>query len=213
MLTVFEIYASIQGESTHVGRPCVFVRLAACDLRCTWCDTPYAFTGGRKMSIDDVLETVEPLGCRLVEITGGEPLLQAEAPALMTRLIERGYEVLLETGGHLPLDEVPDDVVAIVDVKCPGSGEAQRMHWPNLEQLSPHDEVKFVIADRADFDYACDVLARHDLARRTAAVLFSPVHGVLAPADLARWMLDARTPARLQIQAHKYIWDKDARGV
>jgi 7-carboxy-7-deazaguanine synthase len=213
MLTVFEIYASIQGESTHVGRPCVFVRLAACDLRCTWCDTPYAFTGGRKMSVEDVLAAVEPLGCRLVEITGGEPLLQAEAPELMAHLIEQGYEVLLETGGHLPIDDVPDEVVAIVDVKCPGSGEAQKMHWPNLDQLSPRDEVKFVIADRADFDYACDVLTRHDLSSRTAAVLFSPVHGVLAPADLARWMLEARTPARLQIQAHKYIWDKDARGV
>jgi len=213
MLTVFEIYASIQGESTHVGRPCIFVRLAACDLRCTWCDTPYAFTGGRKMSVDDVLAAVKPLGCPLVEITGGEPLLQAEAPELMTRLIEHGYEVLLETGGHLPLDDVPDEVVAIVDVKCPGSGEAQRMHWPNLDQLSRRDEVKFVIADRTDFDYACDVLARHDLSSRTAAVLFSPVHGVLAAADLARWMLDARTPARLQIQAHKYIWDKDMRGV
>ena len=213
MLRVFEIYASIQGESTHVGRPCVFVRLAACDLRCTWCDTPYAFTGGRKMSVDEVLAAVAPLGCRLVEVTGGEPLLQAEAPELMARLIAQGYDVLLETGGHLPLDDVPDEVVAIVDVKCPGSGEADRMHWPNLDQLSSHDEVKFVIADRADFDYACDVLARHDLCARTAAVLFSPVHGVLAPADLARWMLDARTPARLQIQAHKYIWDKDARGV
>ena len=165
------------------------------------------------MTVDEVVDAVAPLGCPLVEITGGEPMLQAEAPRLMSSLLERGYVVLLETGGHLPLDDVPDEVVAIVDVKCPGSGESHRMHWPNLDQLSPHDEVKFVIADRVDFDYACDVVARHDLSTRTAAVLFSPVHGVLAPADLARWMLDARTPARLQIQAHKYIWDKDARGV
>jgi len=213
MLTVFEIYASIQGESTHAGRLCAFVRLAACDLRCAWCDTPYAFTGGRKMSVDDVIADVAQLGCGLVEVTGGEPLLQAEAPELMARLLAQGYEVLLETGGHLPLDNVPDEVVAIVDVKCPGSGEAHRMHWPNLDDLSIHDEVKFVIADRTDFDYACEVVARHELAGRTGAVLFSPVHDVLAPADLARWMLDARIPARLQIQAHKYIWNKDARGV
>ncbi len=213
MLNVFEIYASIQGESTHVGRPCAFVRLAACDLRCVWCDTPYAFTGGRKMSVDDVLDAIAPLGCPVVEITGGEPLLQPDAVPLMSSLLDRGYTVLLETGGHVPTDDVPDAVIAIVDVKCPGSGEAHRMHWPNLDRLSAHDEVKFVMADRADFDYACEVLRRHDLAARTAAVLFSPVHGVLAPDELARWMLEARVPARLQIQAHKYIWSPQARGV
>ena len=213
MLTVYEIYASIQGESSHAGKPCAFVRLAACDLRCVWCDTAYAFTGGRKMSVDDVVAAVEALGCRLVEITGGEPLLQAEAPRLMQRLLDTGYTVLLETGGHIPIDDVPEAVIAIVDVKCPGSGEATRMHWPNLEQLSPHDEVKFVIADREDFDYACDVVGRHDLAARTAAVLLSPVHGVLPPDELARWMLETRVPARLQIQAHKYIWSPEARGV
>ena len=213
MLTVYEIYASIQGESSHAGKPCAFVRLAACDLRCVWCDTPYAFTGGRKMSVDEVGAAVDALGCRLVEVTGGEPLLQAEAPALMQRFVDAGYTVLLETGGHMPLDDVPDAVIAIVDVKCPGSGEATRMHWPNLEQLSPHDEVKFVIADREDFAYACEVVSRHDLAARTAAVLFSPVHGVLPPDELARWLLDARVPARLQIQAHKYIWSPEARGV
>jgi 7-carboxy-7-deazaguanine synthase len=213
MLTVSEIYLSVQGESTHTGRPCVFVRLAACDLRCRWCDTPYAFTGGRKMSMDAVLNEVRQHECRLVEITGGEPLLQADAGPLMERLLAEGFEVLLETGGHLPLDAVPDDVKAIVDVKCPGSGEAEHVHWPNLDELSPHDEVKFVIQDRADFEYACDVVARHDLAARTAAVLFSPVHGVLAPADLARWMLERRVPARLQLQVHKYIWSPEARGV
>jgi len=212
-LTVYEIYKSIQGESTRAGLPCTFVRLAACDLRCVWCDTPYAFTGGRKMPADDVLAAVEALGCRLVELTGGEPLLQPEAPALMAALIDRGYTVLLETGGHVPITEVPDAVVAIVDVKCPGSGEAQRMHWPNLDELSPHDEVKFVLADRADFDYACDIVRRHDLASRTAAVLFSPVHGALAPDELARWMLETGIAARLQIQAHKYIWDPATRGV
>jgi 7-carboxy-7-deazaguanine synthase len=213
VLTISEIYASIQGESTHVGRPCAFVRLAACNLRCRWCDTPYAFTGGRKMSVDEVLAGVARYGCRLVEITGGEPLLQPAVHDLMARLIGAGHEVLLETGGHLPIDEVPDEVVTIVDVKCPASGEAAHMHWPNLDLLSRRDEVKFVIQDRADFDYAREVVDRHRLAERAAAVLFSPVHGVLHPADLARWMLDEHVPARLQIQAHKYIWSPEARGV
>jgi 7-carboxy-7-deazaguanine synthase len=213
MLTVSEIYVSVQGESTYAGRLCTFVRLAACDLRCRWCDTPYAFTGGRKASIEDVMTEVRRLGCRLVEITGGEPLLQSDSPALMERLLAEGHQVLLETGGHVPIDRVPDEVVAIVDVKCPASGEAHRMHWQNLAELSAHDEVKFVIQDRADFDYACDVVGRHDLPARTAAVLFSPVHGVLEPAELARWMIERRVPARLQLQAHKYIWSPDTRGV
>ena len=213
VLTVYEIYESIQGESTYTGRPCVFIRLAACDLRCVWCDTPYAFTGGRKMSEGDVMSAVAQYGARVVELTGGEPLLQAAVIPLMSRLIAEHYTVLLETGGHLPIDDVPDEVVAIVDVKCPGSGEAGKMRWENLDQLSPHDEVKFVMADRIDFDYASDVVARYKLASRVAAVLFSPVHGALAPADLARWILDARLDVRLQLQAHKYIWHADARGV
>jgi 7-carboxy-7-deazaguanine synthase len=213
MLTIYEIYLSVQGESTHVGRPCAFVRLAACDLRCAWCDTPYAFTGGRKMTVENVVAEVEQLGCRLVEITGGEPLLQKDAPRLMQDLLDRGFEVLLETGGHVPLDDVPEPVVAVVDVKCPASGEAAKMHWPNLDQLSPHDEVKFVIQDRTDFEYAREVVRRYQLEQRTAAVLFSPVHGVLPPSELARWILDDHLPVRLQIQAHKYIWSPDARGV
>jgi 7-carboxy-7-deazaguanine synthase len=213
MLTVYEIYKSIQGESTHAGRPCVFVRLAACDLRCSWCDTPYAFTGGRSLSIDQVVSEVAVLGGDLVELTGGEPLLQREAVPLMERLLDLDFGVLLETGGHIPIDDVPDAVVTIVDVKCPGSGEAARMHWPNLEQLSRHDEVKFVIQDRADFDYAKTIVDAHQLTGRTAAVLFSPVHGVLAPADLARWILDEKLPVRLQLQQHKYIWGADTRGV
>jgi len=195
MLTVSEIYLSIQGESTHTGRPCVFVRLTACNLRCVWCDTPYAFTGGSKKSVDDVLSEIRMLDCRLVELTGGEPLLQPDAIPLMAQLVAEGFEVLLETGGHMPVDEVPDEVVAIVDVKCPGSGESDSMYWPNLDQLSPHDEVKFVIRDRADFDFAVAVVDAHHLAGRVAAVLFSPVFGVLPPADLARWILDAG-PAR-----------------
>lgn len=213
MLTVFEIYESIQGESTHAGRPCVFVRLAACDLRCAWCDTPYAFSGGTKKSVDDVLREVETFGARVVEITGGEPMLQREVTVLMQRLLDAGHEVLLETGGHMALDDVPEAVVAIVDVKCPGSGESSKMHWPNLEQLSAHDEVKFVIADRVDFEYARDVVKRYDLAARAAAVLFSPVHGKVEPAELARWILAARIPVRLQLQQHKYIWSPETRGV
>jgi 7-carboxy-7-deazaguanine synthase len=213
VLTVFEIYRSIQGESTHVGRPCVFVRLAACDLRCTWCDTPYAFTGGTKMSIDEVMTAIRAERCPLVELTGGEPLLQKDAIPLMQRLRDEGFEVLIETGGHLPIHDLPAGVHAIMDVKCPGSGEAEHMHWPNFDVISADHEVKFVICDRADYDYARDVIARHRLADRAAAVLLSPVFGVLPPADLAEWMLADHLPARLQLQSHKYIWAPETRGV
>ena len=213
MLVVHEMYVSVQGESTHTGRPCAFVRLTACDLRCSWCDTPYAFTGGKKMSVDEVVAEVEKLRCLLVEITGGEPLLQPDVIPLMQKLIAAGHEVLVETGGHLPIDKLPAEVVAIVDVKCPGSGEAAKMHWPNLDALRPHDEVKFVITDRADYEYARKVVREHDLASKSEAVLFSPVHGALAPADLAKWLLEDHLPVRLQLQQHKYVWDPQARGV
>jgi 7-carboxy-7-deazaguanine synthase len=213
MLTVFEIYPSIQGESTHTGRPCVFVRLAACDLRCSWCDTPYAFTGGQKMTVDEVVARVAELRCPLVELTGGEPLLQKDAIPLMAQLIETGHEVLIETGGHLSIADVPEPVARIVDVKCPGSGEASKMHWPNLDVLRPRDEVKFVIRDRADYEYARDVVARHQLTDRVAAVLFSPVHGVQDPQALAGWILEDHLTVRLQLQLHKYIWSPETRGV
>lgn len=213
MLTVHEIYLSVQGESTHVGRPCVFVRLTACDLRCTWCDTPYAFTGGRKMSVDDVVAAVRALQCPLVELTGGEPLLQADAIPLMQRLRDEGFEVLVETGGHLPIDRLPAGVHAIMDVKCPGSGEAAKMHWPNLDVITRDHEVKFVIADRADYEYARKVISTHDLGARAGAVLLSPVYGVQRADDLVTWMLEDRLPARLQLQAHKYIWPPETRGV
>jgi 7-carboxy-7-deazaguanine synthase len=213
VLTVYEIYLSVQGESTYVGRPCVFVRLAACDLRCRWCDTPYAFTGGKKMSVEEVVARVEQSQCELVEITGGEPLLQPEVYPLMTRLVERGRQVLLETGGHRSTENVPAGVVIILDVKCPASGESDKMHWPNLERLRVHDEVKFVIQDRADFDYACDVVRRFDLTSGGRAVLLSPVHDVLAPAVLVQWILDSHLPVRLQLQTHKYIWSPETRGV
>jgi 7-carboxy-7-deazaguanine synthase len=213
MLTVSETYLSIQGESTHVGRPCVFVRLTACNLRCSWCDTPYAFSGGRSQTVDEVLADVRAFDCRLVEITGGEPLLQPDAIPLMERLVTEGFEVLLETGGHLPIQPVPAGVVKIVDVKCPASGEAEKMHWPNLDALAPGDEVKFVIRDRVDFQYAADVVARYALTDRVRAVLFSPVFGVLAPDELAKWILEAHVPARLQLQTHKYVWAPETRGV
>jgi 7-carboxy-7-deazaguanine synthase len=213
MLTVNEIFHSIQGESTFAGEPCVFVRLTACDLRCRWCDTPYAFHEGRRMSIDEVAGVVEAYGCPLVEITGGEPLLQADAAPLMSRLVEAGKTVLVETGGHRSIDGVPAGVVRIMDIKCPGSGEASKMDWSNLARLSGRDQVKFVVADRADYDYARGVLERERLHERCAAVLFSPVHGELDPRVLSEWVLADRLPVRVQLQLHKYIWDATRRGV
>ena len=213
MLTVNEIFHSIQGESTHTGRPCVFVRLTACDLRCSWCDTPYAFTEGRKVSVEDVAAQVDSYGCQLVEITGGEPLLQRDVYPLMRTLLERGHEVLIETGGHISVAEVPEGVARIIDVKCPGSGESHRNHWSNLGLLTARDEVKFVLRDREDYEYAREVVKTHGLESRVAAVLFSPVHGVLPPADLAAWILEDRLRVRLQLQSHKYIWGAHVRGV
>jgi 7-carboxy-7-deazaguanine synthase len=213
VLTINEIFHSIQGESTHAGRPCVFVRLTACDLRCSWCDTPYAFHEGRKTSVEEVMARVRGYGCDLVEITGGEPLLQPEVYPLMERLLAEGRTVMLETGGHLSVDRVPEPVIRIIDVKCPGSGEAGRNHWPNLDRLRPADEVKFVIKDRGDYEYARDVVARHELPGRCAAILFSPVHGVQDAKELAEWVLADRLPVRVQLQAHKYIWSPDTRGV
>jgi 7-carboxy-7-deazaguanine synthase len=212
-LTVNEIFHSIQGESTYAGRPCVFVRLTACDLRCSWCDTPYSFHEGRKRSLEDVLAEVRSYECPLVEVTGGEPLLQEEVYPLMDALLADGRTVLLETGGHRSTARVPAPVVAIVDVKCPGSGEAHRNDWSNLDRLRAHDEVKFVIKDRVDYEYARDVVRQRDLAARAAAVLFSPVHGVLDPKDLSAWVLADRLPVRVQLQVHKYIWDPNTRGV
>jgi 7-carboxy-7-deazaguanine synthase len=213
MLTVNEIFHSIQGESTYAGEPCVFVRLTACDLRCRWCDTAYAFSEGRRMSIDEVVQVVQGYGCPMVEITGGEPLLQADVHELMRRLLGLGKTVLLETGGQRSIEAVPAGVIRIVDVKCPGSGEAAKMDWSNLSRLTPRDQVKFVVADRADYEYARDVVHREGLARRCAAVLLSPVHGELDPKLLAGWVLEDRLPVRVQLQLHKYIWGADARGV
>jgi len=213
MLTVNEIFHSIQGESTYAGSPCVFVRLTACDLRCAWCDTAYAFTEGRKMSLDEILAAVDATGCPLVEITGGEPLLQDEVYPLMDALLQRGKTVLLETGGHLSVARVPAGVIKVIDVKCPASGESARNCLANLDRLAASDEVKFVIQDRADYDFATQVVAHRGLEAGCAAVLFSPVHGVLDPKQLAAWVIADKLRVRVQLQVHKYIWDPQTRGV
>ena len=213
MLKVNEIFHSIQGESSYTGLSCVFVRLTGCDLRCSWCDTPYAFNEGDALSVEDVVKKVETYQSFLVEITGGEPLLQPDVYDLMRALLRSGKTVLLETGGHIDISDVPDKVIKIVDVKCPGSGESERNLWENLDRLKAHDEVKFVIRDRSDYDFAKQVLKRHHLEERCAAVLFSPVHSVLPPKLLTDWSLEAQLPVRLQIQLHKYVWGAHVRGV
>ena len=213
MLTVNEIFHSIQGESTHTGRPCVFVRLTGCDLRCVWCDTPYAFHEGRKLDVDEVVAAVEQYRCDLVEITGGEPLLQEDVYPLMDRLLATGATVLLETGGHVSVARVPAAIVKVVDIKCPGSGQCDRNAWDNLSRLTDRDQVKFVIADRVDYEFARDVVRRHTLETRCGTVLFSAVHDLLPPARLAEWMLADRLPVRLQIQLHKHLWGAETRGV
>jgi 7-carboxy-7-deazaguanine synthase len=213
LLTINEVFYSVQGESSYAGRPCVFVRLTACDLRCSWCDTTYAFYEGGKQAIEQVLEQVDRFDCPLVEVTGGEPLLQEDVYPLMQGLLDRGRTVLLETGGHRSTARVPEQVVTILDVKCPGSGEAEKMDWSNLHRLRPHDEVKFVIRDRADYEYARDVIARHNLAHRAAAIHLSPVHDVMHPRTLSEWVLADHLPVRMQLQLHKFIWDPSTRGV
>jgi 7-carboxy-7-deazaguanine synthase len=213
MLTVNEIFYSVQGESTYAGRPCVFVRLTACDLRCSWCDTPYAFHEGSKRSLQDVLQEVEGYQCPLVEVTGGEPLLQEEVYPLMQSLLAMGKTVLLETGGHRSTARVPAAVVTVLDVKCPGSGESARNCWENLANVRAHDEVKFVVKDRTDYEFARAVISQQLLAGRVAAIHFSPVHGVLDPKTLSEWVLADHLPARVQLQLHKYIWSPETRGV
>jgi 7-carboxy-7-deazaguanine synthase len=211
-LVVNEIFHSIQGESVHAGRPCVFVRLTACDLRCRWCDTEYAFHEGTKRGVADVVAEVERFGCPLVEVTGGEPLLQPGVHELMDRLLESGHEVLLETGGHRDITGVDPRVRRIVDLKAPGSGEEARNRWENLADLRATDNVKVVIADRRDFEWAVRAVAEHGVAER-CPVLFSPVHGELEPAELAAWILESGTPARMQLQLHKLLWPSVVRGV
>jgi len=211
-LVVNEIFHSIQGESAHAGRPCVFVRLTACDLRCRWCDTEYAFHEGEPRTVEDVLGEVGKYPCELVEVTGGEPLLQRGAHELMRRLADGGKEVLLETGGHRDITGVDPRVRRILDLKAPGSGESERNRWENVADLRPADNVKIVVADRTDFDWAVKVIAEHGITDR-CPVFLSPVHGELEPAELAAWMLESGTPARLQLQLHKLLWPAALRGV
>lgn len=211
-LTVNEIFHSIQGESTHAGRPCVFVRLTECDLRCVWCDTPYAFHEGKAMTIDAILAEVAAYRCSLVELTGGEPLLQPEAIALIRSLCDSGYELLIETGGHLDIGPVDPRATVIMDLKCPGSRMDRRNRWENIPLLKPRDEVKFVIIDRSDYEWAREVV-RTKLAGRPNTVLFSPVFGRVENVDLAEWIMADRLPVRFQVQLHKYIWEPTRRGV
>jgi 7-carboxy-7-deazaguanine synthase len=211
MLRVTEIFHSIQGESSHAGRPCAFVRLTGCNLRCRWCDSEYTFAGGKRMSIEEIVGRVKGYGCNLVEVTGGEPLAQSDSLDLIKQLCDEGLEVLIETSGSIDITPVDRRAKIILDIKCPGSGESEKNLWSNLGQLKEVDEIKFVIADRADYEWACRVIDERGLGRWT--VLLSPVWGEMDLKSLAEWMLADRLPARLQTQLHKHIWGAEARGV
>ncbi len=214
MLRVTEIFRSIQGESTHAGRPCSFVRLTGCPMRCAWCDSEYTFTGGERVSIDDVMQKVRDFGCQLVEVTGGEPLAQREAFELVRRLCDAGYEVLIETGGYVSTEGMDERAAVILDVKCPASGEAERNHWPNLERLrADRDEVKFVVADREDWEFARGVIDRYELEKNARAILISPVWGSTDLKELAELVASSGLDVRMQLQLHKYIWGPDVHGV
>jgi 7-carboxy-7-deazaguanine synthase len=212
MLKVNEIFFSIQGESSQMGLPCVFVRLTECDLRCTYCDTEYAFYEGEMLSLEHIIEQVSSYGCKLVEITGGEPLLQSEVYELMTRLCDLGFSVMLETGGHILVDKVDARVKKIIDMKTPSSGMLRKNDYRNLEIAAPTDEIKFVIGSRLDYDWAKHVIAQYRLTERLT-VLMSVVFGELSPQTLAEWILADRLPVRFQLQMHKYIWSPETRGV
>lgn len=211
-MLVTEIFKSIQGESTFAGLPCVFIRLTGCNLRCHWCDTAYAFQGGQTMSVEEILTRVRQLGCRLVEITGGEPLLQPEVPALAERLLAERHRVLVETSGERFVGELPRPVVKIVDVKCPGSGESEKFCLANLDVLERKDQLKFVILDENDYRYAREFLARHNVRGRVDEVIFAPVFGQLPPRTLAEWILRDGLEVRLGLQLHKFIWEPGSRG-
>ncbi len=211
-MRITEIYSSIQGETQYAGMPCTLVRTTGCDLRCTYCDTAYAFSGGREMTVDEVVAEVRRLGIPFATLTGGEPMLQPDIVPLCERLMSEGFQVAIETSGAHAVSPLPPSVVRIVDVKTPGSGEAERNHWECLADLGPRDAVKFVLCDEADYRWALEVVEKHGLARKTE-ILFSPVIGKLDPRDLAAWMVRDRLPVRLNLQLHKFIWGMDAQGV
>jgi 7-carboxy-7-deazaguanine synthase len=213
-LRITEIFLSIQGESTHAGRPCSFVRLTGCPMRCVWCDSVYTFTGGEHISFEEILEKLRKFGCDLVEVTGGEPLAQKNVFPFITLLCDEGYEVLIETGGYVSTEKVDERAKIILDVKCPASGEEERNHWANLERLRPEkDEVKFVVADLNDWNFAREIIKKYDLENRAKAVLISPVFDVPNLAEIAEAVAQSDLKVRLNLQLHKYIWGKDVHGV
>ena len=209
-MRITEIYQSIQGESSYAGLPCVFVRITGCDLRCVWCDSEFTFTGGSTMTLDQIMEEVEKYACELVELTGGEPLLQPEIYELATRLADSGRTVLIETGGHRDVSKLDPRVVRIMDLKCPASGECEKNLWSNLTQLRPSDEVKFVIADRADYEWTVETIREHRLENRVK-LLISTAFGMIESAQVVAWMIEDKLRARFQLQLHKYIWPPDER--
>lgn len=209
-MRITEIYKSIQGESSYAGLPCVFVRTTGCDLRCSWCDSEFTFAGGARMTVDEIIREVEKYDCNLVELTGGEPMLQADINELAARLADSGHTVLIETGGHRDVSKLDPRVVRIMDLKCPASGECHKNLWANLETLRPTDEVKFVVADRGDYEWARDVIRQHHLEDRVK-ILISTAFGLVMPEEVVAWMLEDRVRARFQLQLHKYIWPPDAR--
>ncbi len=212
MIQITEIYKSVQGESSFAGLPCVFVRTTGCNLRCVWCDTAYAFYGGKPMTVAQIIEKVTSLDCSLVEITGGEPLLQKEVPRLARQLADQGCTVLVETSGERDISILDERVVRIMDIKCPGSGEVEKNRWQNIEHLRPRDEIKFVIQDRADYEWARDVIRKYALDEK-AGLLMSPVFDALEPVDLVDWILQDRLNVRFQLQLHKMVWAPDQQGV
>lgn len=213
-LRITEIFLSIQGESSHAGRPCSFVRLTGCPMRCVWCDSEYTFTGGDRMPFENVFAKLDEFGCNLVEVTGGEPLAQKNVFPFITELCDRGYEVLIETGGYVSTENIDNRAKIILDVKCPVSGEAKRNHWPNLDRLRREmDEVKFVVADMADFEFAKEIVAKYDLENRCKEILISPVYGIEYLSEIAESVAQSDLKVRLNLQLHKYIWGADVHGV
>lgn len=213
-MQIYEIYRSIQGESSYAGQPCTFIRTAGCSLRCEYCDTGYALPvdSGTGMPLDQIISRVKTLGHDLVELTGGEPMEQEETPELCRMLLDEGSTVLLETGGHISIQSLPKEVVKILDIKTPGSRMTRKYHWDNLQYLTEKDEIKFVLCDRADFEWAVKICHEHNLIGKQI-IYFSPSFGVIEPIQLAQWILDERVPVRMQLQIHKYIWDPNTRGV